>query len=205
MICIRSKPRAYHKDCYDALDGTPAGHSAKPWQPLPRQARFALPHMPAHVLQRGQNRAPVCFEAQDSLEDLTIVQRVADACHCAIQASVLLTTPLHLLRTPEAGDTISRLSQVYGVTSPHVEPSPEGMRQGATGSRRRYVSIPGHQRQYLCLSAPHRPADCACGWRERHQGQRPSGRSHCQDRTRSRLSSQRDRCDWAGKLPLDAW
>jgi REP element-mobilizing transposase RayT len=42
-------------------------------------------------MQRGQNREPVFCEAQDYLEYLKIVQRVAEACHCAIPASVWMT------------------------------------------------------------------------------------------------------------------
>jgi putative transposase len=59
-------------------------------------------------MQRGHNREPVFFEVQDYLEDLKIVKRVADACHCAIHASVLMTNHIHLLLTPAAGDSISR-------------------------------------------------------------------------------------------------
>jgi putative transposase len=47
-------------------------------------------------MQRGHNREPVFFEVQDSLEYLKIVKRVADACHCAIHASVLMTNHIHL-------------------------------------------------------------------------------------------------------------
>jgi putative transposase len=65
-------------------------------------------------MQRGHNRAPVFFEVQDSLEYLKIVKRVAEACHCAIHASVLMTNHIHLLLTPHAGDAISRLFQECG-------------------------------------------------------------------------------------------
>jgi len=70
--------------------------------------------MLAHVMQRGHNREPVFFEMQDYLEYLKIVQRVADACHCAVHASGLMTNPLHRLLTPAAGDAISRLFQACG-------------------------------------------------------------------------------------------
>jgi REP element-mobilizing transposase RayT len=95
----------------DSPDCAPVIPPAKPWKPLPKQARFSLPHMPAHVLQRGQNRAPVFCAAQDYLEYLKILKRVAEACHCAIHAYILMTNRIHLLLTPEAGDSISRLFQ----------------------------------------------------------------------------------------------
>ena len=70
--------------------------------------------MPAHVMPRGHNRAPVFFEAQDALESLKILKRVADACHCAIHAYVLMTNHIHLLLTPAAGDAMRRLLQECG-------------------------------------------------------------------------------------------
>jgi putative transposase len=81
---------------------------------MPRKSRFYLPHIPAHVMQRGHNREPVFFEAQDYLEYLKILKRVSDACHCAIHAYVLMTNHIHLLLTPAAGDAISRLFQECG-------------------------------------------------------------------------------------------
>ena len=65
-------------------------------------------------MQRGHNREPVFFETQDYLEYLKILKRVADACHCAIHAYVLMTNHIHLLLTPAAGDAISRLFQACG-------------------------------------------------------------------------------------------
>jgi putative transposase len=65
-------------------------------------------------MQRGHNLAPVFFEVQDYLEYLKILQRVADACHCAVHAYVLMTNHIHLLLTPAAGDAISRLFQACG-------------------------------------------------------------------------------------------
>jgi putative transposase len=65
-------------------------------------------------MQRGHNREPVFFEEQDYLEYLKILKRVSDACHCAIHAYVLMTNHIHLLLTPAAGDSISRLFQECG-------------------------------------------------------------------------------------------
>jgi hypothetical protein len=62
-------------------------------------------------MQRGHTPEPVFFEAQDYLEYLKILKRVAEACHCAIHAYILMTNHIHLLLTPEAGDSISRLFQ----------------------------------------------------------------------------------------------
>jgi putative transposase len=81
---------------------------------MPRKTRFPLLHMPAPLMQRGHNREPVSFEAQDYLEYLKILKRVSDACHCVIHAYVLMTNHLHLLLTPNARDSISRLFRECG-------------------------------------------------------------------------------------------
>ncbi len=65
-------------------------------------------------MQRGHNWEPVFFEDQDYLEYLKILKRVSDAFHCAIHANVLMTNHIHLLLTPDAGDSISRLFQESG-------------------------------------------------------------------------------------------
>jgi putative transposase len=65
-------------------------------------------------MQRGHNRKPVFCEDQDYLEYLKILKRVSEACHCAIHAYVLMTNHIHLLLTPDAGDSISRLFQECG-------------------------------------------------------------------------------------------
>ena len=65
-------------------------------------------------MPRGHNREPVFFQAQHALEYLKILKRVSDACHGAIHAYVLMTNHLHLLLTPEAGDSIRRLFQACG-------------------------------------------------------------------------------------------
>jgi putative transposase len=70
--------------------------------------------MPAHVMQRGHNREPVFFTDQDYLEYLKVLKRVSDLVHCAIHAYVLMTNHVHLLLTPGAGDSISRLFQECG-------------------------------------------------------------------------------------------
>jgi len=65
-------------------------------------------------MQRGHNGEPVFFEDQDYLEYLKILKRVSEACHCAIHAYVLMTNHIHLLLTPDAGGSISRLFQECG-------------------------------------------------------------------------------------------
>jgi putative transposase len=81
---------------------------------MPRKARFYLPNIPAHVMQRGHNWDPVFFEVQDYLEYLKILKGVAEVCRCTIHAYVLMTNHIHLLLTPATGDAISRLFRECG-------------------------------------------------------------------------------------------
>lgn len=67
---------------------------------MPRKPRFALPGVPQHVIQRGNNRDPCFFAAQDYrryLEDLNVA-RERHGCH--LHAYVLMTNHVHLLLTP---------------------------------------------------------------------------------------------------------
>jgi len=110
-VATRSPPT---KVFYASPDCAPAIHSAKPCKPMPRKGRFYLPNISAHLMQRGHNWEPVFFATQDYLEYRKILKRVADACHCAIHAYVLMTNHIHLLLTPATGDAISRLFQECG-------------------------------------------------------------------------------------------
>lgn len=65
-------------------------------------------------MQRGHNRSAVFFDDRDYLEYLKILKRVADSCYCSIHAYVLMTNHIHLLLTPRAEDSISRLFQECG-------------------------------------------------------------------------------------------
>ena len=65
-------------------------------------------------MQRGHNGEPVFFEDQDYLEYLKILKRVSEACHGVIHVYALMTNPIHLLLTPDAGGSISRLFQEGG-------------------------------------------------------------------------------------------
>ena len=81
---------------------------------MPRKARFYLPGVPAHVIQRGNNRQAVFFADEDYQAYLNWLQAGSQLHGCAIHAYVLMTNHVHLLVTPDKRDAISRLIQYVG-------------------------------------------------------------------------------------------
>ena len=81
---------------------------------MARRPRLALPGVPLHVIQRGNNRG-ACF-AGDGDRRLYL-QCLADATReyrCHVHAYVLMPNHVHLLVTPDAGDGVALLMQDVG-------------------------------------------------------------------------------------------
>jgi len=81
---------------------------------MPRKRRFYLPGVPAHVIQRGNNRQAVFFSDDDYRAYLGWLKAGTVQHGCTIHAYVLMTNHVHLLVTPEARDSISRTIQYVG-------------------------------------------------------------------------------------------
>jgi len=81
---------------------------------MPRKPRFYVPGAPVHAVQRGHNRSAVFFDDLDYLEYLRYLKQAADSCGCNIHTYVLMTNHVHLLMTPECGDSVGRLFQSLG-------------------------------------------------------------------------------------------
>ena len=81
---------------------------------MARAPRLALPGVPLHVIQRGNNRN-ACFVGDGDrrlyLQCLTEATRKHG---CAIHAYVLMPNHVHLLVTPEEGDGVSMMMQEVG-------------------------------------------------------------------------------------------
>ena len=81
---------------------------------MPRKTRMYLPGIPAHIVQRGNNR-DACFFANN---DYTVykaalaegLRRYGGVLH----AYCLMTNHVHLLMTPSESDSISRIIQHVG-------------------------------------------------------------------------------------------
>ena len=96
---------------------------------MPRQPRFWFPGAALHVVQRGNNRAPVFVDDDDRhpfVDDLL----VATCKHrVAVHAYVLMTNHVHLLATPLAADAMPRTMQTAGrryatIRHCHIAPPP---------------------------------------------------------------------------------
>lgn len=81
---------------------------------MARLPRLDLPHVPQHIVQRGNNREP-CFASEEDYSRYR--QDLADAaahCGCAIHAYVPMTNHVHLLVTGVARGAVSRMMQRLG-------------------------------------------------------------------------------------------
>jgi REP-associated tyrosine transposase len=81
---------------------------------MARLGRYFLPGQPLHVIQRGNNRAPIFFDDEDYARYRDWLARAAGEHGCAVHAYVLMTNHMHLLVTPERADSLPRLMQSLG-------------------------------------------------------------------------------------------
>ncbi|WP_294771744.1 transposase [uncultured Rhodoferax sp.] len=78
---------------------------------LPRLTLAAHPH---HVVQRGNNRQPICLDAADFQTLKDVVAESAKRYHVAIHAFVLMDNHFHLLVTPPTDDALPKMMQALG-------------------------------------------------------------------------------------------
>ena len=81
---------------------------------MPRRPRYFLPDQPLHVIQRGNNRQATFFHDEDYELYLGWLKQAADENGCAVHAYVLMTNHVHLLVTPETGDSLPATMQSLG-------------------------------------------------------------------------------------------
>jgi len=81
---------------------------------MARHPRLALPGVPLHVIQRGNNRAQCFFEDGDYELYLDCLRRASLRFGCKVHAYVLMTNHVHLLVTPCEVHAVSRLMQWIG-------------------------------------------------------------------------------------------
>jgi putative transposase len=81
---------------------------------MPRRARIALPGVPLHLIQRGNNRQACFFAEDDCRFYLDWLAEYAPRCGCRLHAWGLMTNHVHLLLTPEAEDSAARLMKALG-------------------------------------------------------------------------------------------
>jgi putative transposase len=81
---------------------------------MPRRARLAVPGIPWHIIQRGNNRS-TCFITDVDCENyLSILNEQAMQYGCAVHAYVLMSNHIHLLLTPAEVDSAAQLMKQLG-------------------------------------------------------------------------------------------
>jgi putative transposase len=81
---------------------------------VPRRARLAVPGIPWHIIQRGNNRSACFYADEDYRYYLETLGDQAQTHGCAIHAYVLMTNHVHLLLTPDRKDSAASLMKQLG-------------------------------------------------------------------------------------------
>lgn len=81
---------------------------------MARHPRLDLPHIPQHVVQRGNNRLPCFLDDSDRLRYLQLLRESLSHTGCHLHAYVLMDNHVHLLITPPATGMIARFMQKLG-------------------------------------------------------------------------------------------
>jgi len=99
---------------------------------MARLPRFVIPGQPQHVIQRGNNREVVFVADEDYQYYLRILKDACQKYQCDLHAYVLMTNHIHLLITPHAGNSISKVMQSLGRYYVQLSISPYGHVMGGT-------------------------------------------------------------------------
>ncbi|WP_445147007.1 transposase [Dyella sp. Tek66A03] len=81
---------------------------------MPRQPRPDLAGVPQHVVQRGNDRQPCFYVADDYRRYLAGLRESAIRYGCMVHAYVLMTNHVHMLVTPSSVGAVSRMMQWLG-------------------------------------------------------------------------------------------
>ena len=82
--------------------------------PIPRLARLALPNVPLHLIQRGNNRQACFFADGDYRLYLDWLSEHAGKTGCCMHAYVLMTNHVHLLVSADKAGSAGTLMKVLG-------------------------------------------------------------------------------------------
>ncbi len=81
---------------------------------MPRHARFLIPGVATHVIQRGNNRSSCFYEEADYAYFLKHLEEQAAKHGCTIHAYCLMTNHVHLLLTPVHHDSLGSMMKGLG-------------------------------------------------------------------------------------------
>ncbi len=81
---------------------------------MPRRPRVALPNIPLHIIQRGNNRQACFYADQDYQFYLEWLGKYAEETGCAIHSYVLMTNHVHMLLTPDKAESVGQMMKKLG-------------------------------------------------------------------------------------------
>jgi len=114
---------------------------------MPRRARIALPNVPQHLIQRGNNRQACFFADEDYRFYLDWLAEYAGKAGCRIHAYVLMTNHVHLLISAERGSAPGEMMKALGQR--YVQYVNRVYRRSGTLWEGRYRSCPTQAETYL--------------------------------------------------------
>ena len=114
---------------------------------MPRTARFIVPGVTLHIVQRGHDRDDCFFEEADYRAYLGYLAEFALKFGCSVHAYCLMTNHVHLLVTPHAPDSCAQTMKSVG--QHHVQRI--NSRRGRTGTlwEGRFWSCPVTTERYV--------------------------------------------------------
>lgn len=114
---------------------------------MPRLPRYFVPDLPLHVIQRGNDRAPIFGEAVDYEFFRACLAHAARRNRVAIHAYVLMTNHVHMLATPGSAASMPKTMQSVG----RIFVQYFNTKYGRTGTRweGRYKATIVHDDRYL--------------------------------------------------------
>lgn len=81
---------------------------------MPRRPRLALPNVPLHIIQRGNNRQACFYADEDYRVYLDWLREYAGKTGCHIHAYVLMTNHVHLLLSAKHSESPGALMKALG-------------------------------------------------------------------------------------------
>ena len=114
---------------------------------MPRRARLALPGVPLHLIQRGNNRQACFFADEDYRFYLDWLADHAGKTGCRIHAYVLMTNHVHLLVSADRTDAPGALMKALGQR--YVQYVNRVYRRSGTLWEGRFRSCPIQEEAYL--------------------------------------------------------
>ena len=116
---------------------------------MPRRARLALPGVPLHLIQRGNNRQACFFADEDYRFYLDWLAEQAAKTGCQIHAYVLMTNHVHLLVSADRAGASGALMKAVGQR--YVQYVNRVYRRSGTLWEGRFRSCPIQEEAYLLV------------------------------------------------------